>query len=472
MPNDLSLPLQPPAMPFSDFLAALFQALKVEGVRFCVLRNYEGFPANNIGGDVDFLIDPSALPGAIRALHSIPGIRITGYSERSWVAHAFVEGVSPVPGIRALQVDFLWLLNWKGQPYLPTDAVLDAAIPRHAGSLEFLVPSPVHEAISSLFASLLVGGWLKEKYYPRVRHTFTADRTEAVAALSPQFGVKTSTRLVDSVIDGDRKKSLDCIRPLRRALLLRNLLRRHLCCILAAGRYYWGELIVDYSPEVLETVCIMGADGCGKAEIIAKLMPLLEYSAKFVEKRDLRPRISLGPKSLQIASNVDPHGPTPNGSFISMASVALWLLEEWLGQFTNKRNLTLSLCESYYHDLSVNPHRFRYGGPKWFVRFAGKLAPSPNLWILLDPDSKESESRKLPPVEMFQQLEAYRAFIKTRSRHIILDANLPLDDLVNCVYDAIINTLVQLTYDRNFKGRSLSLRPIHPATETAARNSQ
>jgi hypothetical protein len=457
-------------MPFSDFLAALFRALKAGGVRFCVLRNYEGFPENNIGSDVDFLIDPRSLPGAIRALHSIPGIRVTGYSERSWVAHAFVEGVSPAPGIRALQVDFLWLLNWKGQPYLLTDAVLEAAIPRQAGSLEFLVPSPVHEAISSLFASLLVGGWLKEKYYPRVRQTFTAQRTEAITSLSPQFGVKISTRVVDSIIGGDRQKLLDCIRPLRRTLLLRNLLHKHFRCILAAGRYYVGELVVDYSPEVLETVCVMGADGCGKAEIIAKLMPLLEYSAKFVEKRDLRPRVSFGPTSLQVASSVDLLSQAPNGSAISVASVALWLLEEWLGQFTNKRNLTLSLRQSYYQDLAVNPHRFRYGGPKWFVRFAGKLAPSPDLWILLDPGSKESESKKQLPAEMLRQLEAYRAFVKTRKRYIVLDANLPLDDLVNRAYDAIINALEQITYDRKLKGRVSSLSSAHPAVETAARS--
>ena len=44
-------PLSPqsPVMPLSEFLPALFRALDGEGVHFCVLRNYEGFPDNNFG---------------------------------------------------------------------------------------------------------------------------------------------------------------------------------------------------------------------------------------------------------------------------------------------------------------------------------------------------------------------------------------------------------------------------------------
>ena len=112
----------------------------------------------------------------------------------------------------------------------------------------------------------------------------------------------------------------------------------------------------------------------------------------------------------------------------------------------------------------------RFGGPMQFTRLIGKLAPSPDLWILLDPGSKESESKKQLPAEMLRQLEAYRAFVKTRKRYIVLDANLPLDDLVNRAYDAIINALEQITYDRKLKGRVSSLSSAYPVVETAARS--
>ena len=101
--------------------------------------------------------------------------------------------------------------------------MLQAAIPRRAGNLEFLVPSPVHEAIISLLSSLLIGGWLKEKYFPKVQRTFADARMTVIATLSPAFGPKTAMRLANAVVEGDRGKMVDRVKPLRIALALHAL---------------------------------------------------------------------------------------------------------------------------------------------------------------------------------------------------------------------------------------------------------
>jgi hypothetical protein len=161
MPFDATQPVtvsRTPALPFGDFLRALLPALDGHGVRCCVLRNYEGFPEQNLGHDVDLLIRSADLPRAVAALRSVDGIRIVGATVRAGGPSLFLEGVSAEDGVRALQVDFITSLNWKGMPHLQTEAILEAAIPRHAGNMSFLVPAPAHEAIISLLSSLLVGG--------------------------------------------------------------------------------------------------------------------------------------------------------------------------------------------------------------------------------------------------------------------------------------------------------------------------
>jgi hypothetical protein len=283
MPKPLSPPSERPFLSFSEFLAALFSALNREGVRFCVLRNYEGFPAENLGNDVDFLIRPFELPRAMHALRSCAGVRIVGFTEAHSVASVFLEGTLAIPDGRSLQVDFFLNLSWKGLPYLPVDAVLSAAIPRRAGNLDFLVPSPVHEAITSLFASLLVGGWLKEKYFPQVQRTFASDRSEVIAALLPQFGLKPVTRLVDSMIDGDRQMILGCITPLRAALTRRKLLQNPVRGAFIIICHYVRVFVFRYSPKRVETVCILGLDASSKTMLIESLSPLLQASAKVVE---------------------------------------------------------------------------------------------------------------------------------------------------------------------------------------------
>jgi len=454
MREALSVPLQQQTTPLSEFLSALFQALDREGLRPCILRNYEGFPSINIGNDVDLFIRSSELPRAMRASSSIEGIRIVGYAERQYVANIFLEGVCSATGTRMQHVDFNLSLTWKGLPYLTTDAVLEAAIPRSAGNLTFLVPCPVHEAVISLFASLLVGGGLKEKYFPEVQRTFAGSRIEAVAALRPQFGFKNATRLVDSVIGGDRVRILGCIRSLRVSLSLRSLLHRPVRSILAVVRHYTNELAVRFSPGNVETVCILGLDGGGKTTLIETLIPLLHSAAVVVEKDHPRIQSSFVRASSEMTPGAEFKAQTPRSSLVSMANVLAWLLDEWLNQFFGKRNLTLRITENCWCDLLAAPGRYRYGGPKWFARFVGKLFPSPDLWIMLDPlaDNLQTTNPDVHPAKIRRQLDVYRAFVKTRRRYVILDASQPADRVTESAYAAIIDTLAQRA-DKTLKNR-------------------
>jgi hypothetical protein len=441
-------------MPFSTFLTALFQALDGEGVRCCILRNYEGFPTQNIGGDLDFLISPSELPRAMRALRTLQGIRIVGYAERTYVASVFLGGTSAILGCRSFQVDFFLSLSWKGLPYLPVDTVLNASVQRRVEGLDFFVPSPVHEAVTSLLTSLILSGWLKEKYLPKVQRTFAGGRPEVIAALRPQFGSNAATRLVDSVIDGDQRKIIECIRPIRISLVLRSLLLRPVRSIMAIARHYSREIMVRFSPKTTETVCFLGSNGGGKSMLIETLMPILQSSAKFVQRYPLEPRFPFVRKSSGMTLSPDVHAQIPSRHFESMTKIVLWLLEEWLYQFIGKENLTLRLSESCWYDLLAAPERYRYGGPMWFVRLVGKLFPSPELWILLDPATEglQSSGEEVPPAEAQSLLEAYRAFVKTKRNYFILDASLPADQVTESAYAAIIDTLAQRA-DKTLKNR-------------------
>ena len=263
MQDTSTLPPQPRFLSLGELLKAVIQSFSDEGLRTCVLRNYEGFPDCNVGSDVDFLIRKGELRSAIRALRSIKGIRIVGYAERSYAAHVFVEGVSPTPGVRAIGLDFVWSLNWKGLQYLTADDVLHAAIQRQAGDLTLLVPSPAHEAIISLLSSLLIGGWIKEKYSAKVHRTFAGDSLEVTAALLPAFGRQAATRLVDSVVNGDRQAMLSCVKPLRVSLTWRALLHSPFRSVSAIARYHVREFIVRCTPTTLETIFISGLDKVG-----------------------------------------------------------------------------------------------------------------------------------------------------------------------------------------------------------------
>jgi thymidylate kinase len=450
MQDALSQPLQPLIMPFNEFLTMLIQALEREGLRPCVLRNYEGFPDDNVGHDIDFIIRPAELPRAIHALRSIKNVRIVGYAEIPLVASVFLQGISAIPGGRSLQVDFFVNLCRKGLPYLPVEAVLDASVRRQAGNLSFYTPSPVHEAIDSLLASLVVGGWLKEKYLPKVQRTFASNRSEAIAALSPQFGQKASTKLVDSVIDGTREKIRGCVKPLCTSLALRYLLHRPFRGVVAIARHYARMIEIRRSPKTIKTVCVVGPHKCGKTRLIEDLLPILRFAAKEVGKQPLKLQLPPGRLAREMAADAAPHTKTTEGLFASMEMVTAWWLEEWLNIIFGKNNLTLRICERYYHNLLIEPKLYGFGGPRWFARLVGTLLPSPDLWILLDVSSEVIQSRnpQLSPAEILRQIDVYRAFVKTRKNYIILDASKPAGEVKENAYAAIIDMLAQGTESR------------------------
>ena len=90
------------------------------------------------------------------------------------------------------------------------------------------------------------------------------------------------------------------------------------------------------------------------------------------------------------------------------------------------------ICDRYYHDLLVDPVRYRYGGPAWIARFVGSLMPKPDLWILLDapPEVLQARKREVTLEETTRQRSAYLAFVRERASHAVVDASQALDAVV------------------------------------------
>ena len=231
----------------------------------------------------------------MRAIRSIHGVRIVGYTEREPMWRTSIWKVSlGQAGDRALQIDFDLMLPWKGLSFLNTEAVLGSAIPRVAGDVSFFVPTPIYESIISLFTRLVIAGQLKEKYFPDVQRTFADNRPNVISVLRTTFGLKTAMRLVDSVIDGDRRKVLDCVGPLRTSLAVRSLLRRPVRSLLAIVRHYANELAFRFSPGTLETVSILGSDQGLKSNGRRLASSYMLRSSAKVEKHYLKQPSTLG----------------------------------------------------------------------------------------------------------------------------------------------------------------------------------
>ena len=179
-------------------------------------------------------------------------------------------------------------------------------------------------------------------------------------------------------------------------------------------------------------IVLLGPDGAGKSSVILGLVERLNQNGRAVEMRHLKPRIVFAGRGEPVTIVVDPHGKPPRSAFLSMVKIVVWLFEEWYAQiFLDKRDCVL-LCDRYYHDLLIDPKRYRYGGPQWVARLIGGLMPRPDLWILLDATAEVLHARKqeVPLAETKRQRQAYLEFVRKQRRKVIIDASRPLDEVV------------------------------------------
>jgi thymidylate kinase len=159
--------------------------------------------------------------------------------------------------------------------------------------------------------------------------------------------------------------------------------------------------------------------------------------------RHLKPRLVMRRAGMGIV--VDPHGKPRRSAVVSLAKIFVWLMEEWYARLFQDRNEALLICDRYYHDLLIDPVRYRYGGPTWTAKAVGRLMPQPDQWILLDasPEVLQSRKQEVPWEETARQRNAYVAFVQAQKNSAIVDASQSLDKVVTDVEQVILRSIAR-----------------------------
>lgn len=370
-------------MTLHQFLTEFFVKLKELKIKYCILRNYEGLPYKNRGNDIDILIRKGDHEAVIGCIKDIVGINITNVVIRTYVTSVYIFGVDWGDGRHAIEIDLVTALSWKGIPYLSVEKVLNAAGHTPNSPIIIISPAPPHEALVSFCSSYLIGGWIKDKYQDFVQSVFSSCSGEIRRLLRSVAGKRLSDAITGAVISNDKQRLLAMLPKLRRELVFRSLMRAPLRSILAISMHYLHELYIRFTPAFLVTVCILGPDGAGKSIISTTVQKELMNTAKVIKVRHLKPNLFQRRRHTGPVTN--PHAQAPRSTASSILKLLAWLSECWIDRLAHGyRDGALEIWDRYYHDLLVDPVRYRYGGPAWVGRWVGKLIPRCDLWILLD----------------------------------------------------------------------------------------
>ncbi|MCW5605920.1 MAG: hypothetical protein KIT18_15370, partial [Burkholderiales bacterium] len=201
-------------------------------------------------------------------------------------------------------------------------------------------------------------------------------------------------------------------------------------------------------------IVVLGPDGCGKSSVIehmlGELAPVFRRSRYF----HLRPRVCVDGGVVPMVVT-QPHALPARGTLASLAKLAYflfdyfsgWLLRVWPSAIRS----TLVVFDRYYHDLLVDPLRFRYGGPVPAARWLASCIPSPDMWLLLDAPADVLQTRKseVSADESERQRRAYLRLVNRRWNATVIDASRGIAQVCAEAEDAVLRFLEQRIERRN-----------------------
>ena len=154
---------------------------------------------------------------------------------------------------------------------------------------------------------------------------------------------------------------------------------------------------------------------------------------------------------------LDPHGQPVRGSLASMLYLSGFFLDYCAGYLLVIRRLlatsNLVIFDRYFHDVLVDPRRYRYGGPRWFAEILSRLVPQPDLVILLDANAESILGRKaeVSREEIERQRKAYRALQFSHTKVAFLNTDGPVDESVS-ESAASVAEYMRRRFDERFRG--------------------
>lgn len=223
------------------------------------------------------------------------------------------------------------------------------------------------------------------------------------------------------------------------------------------------------------TLVFLGPDGVGKTTLLRAVSKSLE--AVFPEQNIYRWRPAVFARAPRLARL--PHSKPARSAWGSISYLFFTWLDFTTGYLVAIRSAlsrnTLVIFDRFYHDLLIDPKRYRFGGPLGLVRAVSRIVPPRDLFfVVLDADEQTILSRKqqLPPEEIRRQRRAYREFAAQAAASVTVSTENPVEQCRAEALECIFRYLSARLADRNPRWFGASREKSRTDARSGGRNPQ
>lgn len=436
----------------SFYLMELLFLFERQNIQYCIVGNTTGLP-DKIHSDIDIIIRPSQIPKVKELLRNfaqnnrIKIAQIIQHEQVAWKYTFSWEEDRLMPNF--LHIDFCGDFFRNGHSFIAARELLKGRIKRKSDTnkkMSFYTPKPAEAFIYYLIKKINKQE-LNNRQKKYLKDEWDKDPVGCKEQIK-RFWTEKESKEITRSIETNNWNALETSIP-----RLKKSFQKKLSFSILHFLKELKRVIQRIMKPTGLLVAFIGPDGSGKSSITQNIIHDLAPAFKKSYVYHLRPQIIFR-KEKNSTPVTNPHGKLPRGHLGSFLKILYYFFDYSIGYvlkiwpLVTRSNLVL--FDRYYHDILVDPKRFRYGSSTWLAQFIGRIVPKPNLWILLDspPDILQTRKKETSYEETNRQRKAYIELSKRLNNCIVVDSSAPLNIVVVEVTKAILAFLAKRTEGR------------------------
>jgi thymidylate kinase len=406
--------------------------MRAKRIPYVIVGDTSEYPGK-IGSDVDIVVQPSITQDLHKIINDFAvkeGLSLVQLLQHEVNAWYFVLLWGDKSPSESIALDICGDYVRDGKPFVCAgDLLLGRQVAKTADGLEkgFYVAAPEIEFIYYLVKKV-DKGTIDQRQFSHLKGQYTLSPEGCMEGMCRYWSLETSRAIGDWLQNNDLTSLTQAILELKASLT-------------SCSKKSFKQRALEFYRKVRRVlqptgvvVALLGPDGCGKSAIGDRFVVDIVPAFRGVKRFHLRPSIIGTGSSVGVGEPViDPHGKAPRGVLPSVAKILFFLADYLVGYWGKIRPLKvrshLVLFDRYYHDMLVDPKRYRYGAPMGFARFAARFIPKPDMFLVLDAPADVIHSRKqeVSFAETERQREAYLTFAKNNPNCVVLNTNQDID---------------------------------------------
>lgn len=440
----------------SVILERTFHELTCCGLRFFVLRNYEGLPEDNHSKDVDIIIEPGKFKVAKeKFINVLKSQDISNYYQMDFERAHCCFGID-VEKKFAIHLDFIEGYANKGYEFVSFEELYANTVMYKT----FRVLNDSYDSCILLLYKLIGCKQLKDKYQEKIYRDFTARGSNCSAVIKNIVGEKLGDEISSLIISNSFDKLLAMANDIDKVSKRRIFCRKPVATLIGIFKFYWEKFVnmVICPASKQHLIAVEAPDGTGKTTFIDALrIKISEYFVTDIEKTTVyhfRPTFlanlgAVGEKAGVMKQDKDftnPHRAKPANPISSLLRYIYYWMDYVIGvpiivrkgaQFDH-----FPIFDRYIYDFIVDPARTRINLPRWVRVLFAHLVKQPRLIFVLSADAETIYGRKqeLSKEEIKRQLKEFRKLEKLGNHVHFIDASKRPDEMTDEAIRIIVET--------------------------------